>query len=341
MSPIEKSVQLTPAQTIEILLDRIRSFAPAHDPRRTSEYVGFERDGSPDNFVVLRERAYGLRADVKLEPDAACIVALKAAGVEVLDHRPYGGGPGIHPVRITGEDVIDHFSLLSHVFEMAYRRHSSCSERATDGPSSSDRSRLERVASAASNLGTNFESALSFTIELHGDQVRKGGEEVPYLGHLLGVCSLVIEAGGDAEQAIAALLHDAAEDQGGRDTLELIRRRFGDRVADIVDACTDTFEDPKPPWRQRKTAYLDEVGSKPADALLVICADKLYNARSIVRDYRRMGNEVFERFTPAAEDMLWYYRSLADALRRSGLESWLVDELERTVGEMEEAVEAG
>lgn len=182
---------------------------------------------------------------------------------------------------------------------------------------------------------SRFQEALVYAAGLHAGQTRKGGEKIPYIAHLLGVCSLILEAGGDEDQAIAGLLHDAAEDQGGHETLESIRGRFGDRVAGIVEACTDTFEDPKPEWRRRKERYLEHIDSKPTNTLLVVCADKLYNARAILQDYRRVGNRVFERFRPGKQETLWYYRSVAEALTRSGLVSWLVGELARTVVELE------
>jgi len=187
---------------------------------------------------------------------------------------------------------------------------------------------------------TRLERALLYAAQLHAGQTRKGPDGIPYIGHLLGVCSLTVEAGGDEDQAIAALLHDGPEDQGGRETLEEIRRRFGDRVAGIVEACTDTFEKPKPEWRRRKERYLEHLEAESAnpesaDALLVACADKLYNARAILQDYNRHGDEVFERFRPDKEATLWYYRAVTDALSRSTLESWLLDELERTVAELE------
>lgn len=185
---------------------------------------------------------------------------------------------------------------------------------------------------------TRFRRALSYTAGIHANQKRKGPDGTPYIAHLLGACSLVLEAGGDEDQAIAALLHDAAEDQGGRRRLEDIRERFGDRVANIVEACTDTFESPKPEWRSRKEAYVSRLSDEPEDALLVACADKLYNVRAILRDFRRVGPRVFERFTAEVEDTLWYYRSLADAFVESDLESWLVDELERTVNDLGVAV---
>lgn len=184
---------------------------------------------------------------------------------------------------------------------------------------------------------TRLQTALAYAAGLHAGQTRKGGEEIPYIAHLLGVCSLTLEAGGDEDQAIAALLHDAAEDQGGRETLEEIRGGFGDRVASIVEACTDTFEDPKPAWRRRKERYLEHLESVPPEALLVACADKLYNARAILQDHRRLGDEVFERFRPGKEATLWYYRSVAEALSSSDLESWLVDELALAVAELDRA----
>jgi GTP pyrophosphokinase len=182
-----------------------------------------------------------------------------------------------------------------------------------------------------------LDRAFELARRLHAGQKRKGPDPTPYVAHLLGVCSLTLEAGGDEDQAVAALLHDAAEDQGGRDRLEEIRSRFGDRVADIVEACTDTFEDPKPEWCPRKDRYVSQLADESTDALLVACADKLYNARAILRDHRRVGDEVFERFTGGKDGTLWYYRSLVEAFRASELETWLVDELERTVTELSSA----
>lgn len=189
--------------------------------------------------------------------------------------------------------------------------------------------------------GQGLDEALVYARTLHEGQQRKGPEETPYFAHLLGTCSLVLEAGGDEEQAVAALLHDAAEDQGGqggRETLEEIRERFGGRVARIVHGCSDTMEQPKPPWRERKEAYLDALPDEPEDTLLVSCADKVYNARSMLRDHRIHGDALWDRFRSSAEDNLWYYRGLVDAFRASGLESWLVDELEWTVERLADRV---
>lgn len=179
-----------------------------------------------------------------------------------------------------------------------------------------------------------LQQALVYAASLHADQRRKGPGGAPYISHLLGVCSLVLEAGGDEEQAVAALLHDAPEDQGGLLQLEEIRQRFGDRVAGIVEACSDTLETPKPPWRPRKEAYVRHLRSGSADGLLVACADKLYNARSILRDFRQLGPAVFERFNASREETLWYYGAVAEALQESELKSWLVEELADVVQEL-------
>ena len=166
-------------------------------------------------------------------------------------------------------------------------------------------------------LGPRFEDALVYAAQLHGEQVRKQ-TEVPYVSHLLAVCGLVLEDGGDEDEAIAALLHDAVEDQGGAPTLAVIRDRFGDRVADIVDGCSDTDQTPKPPWRERKEAYLAHLAD-PATTpsmLRVSAADKLHNARSVAADRRDAGEAVWERFNAGRDEQLWYYRSLVAVLQQ-------------------------
>jgi tetratricopeptide (TPR) repeat protein len=161
-------------------------------------------------------------------------------------------------------------------------------------------------------LGERFEDALAFAARVHRNQRRKGGE-IPYVGHLLGVCSLVIEDGGTEDEAIAALLHDAVEDQGGDAMLGQIRERYGPAAADIVLACSDTTQTPKPPWRERKEAYLAHLDDAPISVLRVSLADKLYNARAILRDYELDGERVWERFNRSAgrDGQLWYYDELA------------------------------
>lgn len=164
-------------------------------------------------------------------------------------------------------------------------------------------------------LTERFYDALRYAGDLHKHQLRKG-EDIPYFSHLMGVASLVLEYGGDEEEAMAGLLHDAVEDQGGLETLEVIREKFGNRVADIVDGCTDAYVEPKPPWEDRKNEYLDHLRSADDSNLLVSACDKLYNARTIVSDLRR-GQHVFEKFSVPKEKTLWYYRNLVKAFQEA------------------------
>lgn len=188
------------------------------------------------------------------------------------------------------------------------------------------------------NLSNRYEQAFCYAAQLHAAQMRKGGG-VPYLSHLMSVSALVMEHGGSEDQAIAGFLHDAAEDQGGRTTLEDIRRQFGDTVADIVEACTDSWVEPKPPWRKRKEAYLDKLGRTNGQALLVVAADKLHNARCVLRDMREVGGELWSKFRGGRDGSLWYYRELADLFAEVGPRH-LAAELERTVTEIERLAEA-
>ena len=181
--------------------------------------------------------------------------------------------------------------------------------------------------------GEKFEEALPYTARLHRYQTRKGSG-TPYINHLLAVAAIVGENGGTEDEVVAALLHDAPEDQGGEERLEDIRARFGDAVAEIVDGCTDTYEDPKPAWRPRKEAYIAHVAEASPPVRLVSAADKLHNARSILADLRAVGDELWERFTGGKEGTLWYYRALADAY--AGADSNpVVEELDRVVREIE------
>ena len=188
-------------------------------------------------------------------------------------------------------------------------------------------------------LGLRFERALVFAKQKHAGQHRKG-TTVPYVAHLLGVASLVLEAGGDEDLAIAALLHDVVEDCGGAPMLKEIRLRFGKRVAHVVDGCTDTDLDPKPPWLQRKKNYIAHLRTADADTRLVSAADKLYNARSIVAAYREVGDRVWERFHGKRDGTLWYYRALLDEFKRQKATP-LIRELERAVLELEAVVTTG
>ena len=184
-------------------------------------------------------------------------------------------------------------------------------------------------------LTEQFDEALAYTAELHRNQTRKGGGGIPYIGHLLSVSSLVIEGGGSQTQAIAALLHDAVEDQGGPPTLAEIESRFGPEVAKIVSECSDTDEVPKPPWEERKRAYIEHLDEASDDTILVSLADKLDNARAILRDYRDRGDELWQRFSQHDPDKhLWYYKSLLEVYKKRN-KTWLVAELERVLDELE------
>ncbi len=186
-------------------------------------------------------------------------------------------------------------------------------------------------------LSERFTNALVFATQLHATQTRKGSG-VPYITHLLGVASIALEYGANEDEAIAALLHDAIEDQGGAATREEIRRRFGDTVTEIVDGCTDSDTTPKPPWRQRKEAYITHLTTASASVRLVSAADKLHNARSILKDYRLLGESVWDRFKGGKSGTLWYYRSILKAFQQAE-STPLIDELDRVVSELEQLVD--
>ena len=173
-----------------------------------------------------------------------------------------------------------------------------------------------------------IEEAFLLAADLHRGHTRKR-TETPYIFHLMAVAALVAEYGGDEEQIVAAFLHDAIEDAGGASTRELIRERFGDDVVRLVDGCTDTDEDPKPPWRPRKEAYLARLRRESPRVRLVSTADKVHNARSIVADLRA-GEDIWERFTGGKEGCLWYYDAVLEAAR-DGWSHPVLDELTRTV----------
>jgi len=179
-------------------------------------------------------------------------------------------------------------------------------------------------------LTSRFEEAIGFAFRLHAKQFRKGSD-ISYVSHILGVAALVIEDGGDEDQAIAALLHDAVEDQGGIEMLNLIRSKYGTRVAEIVDGCTDAYTIPKPPWKQRKVRYLDHLKEAGIDVLRVSLADKLHNAHSLLKDLDWIGEEVWSRFNGGRDGTLWYYGELIGIFQDSGFESPMINEFSRTL----------
>jgi (p)ppGpp synthase/HD superfamily hydrolase len=165
-------------------------------------------------------------------------------------------------------------------------------------------------------LGPKLQRAFRYAAKWHAGQARKG-TAVPYLSHLMAVSSLVLEAGGDEEMAIAALLHDVVEDCGGMPRLREVRKMFGRRVARIVEGCTDCFVEPKPDWVERKRGYLEEAKHADAETRLVSASDKLHNVRTILADYRKDGEAIWVRFNGKKEGTLWYYRALSDEYSRT------------------------
>src|SRR5271170_3023557 len=182
-------------------------------------------------------------------------------------------------------------------------------------------------------LGTRLQRAFRYAAEKHAGQTRKQ-TAVPYLSHLMAVASLVLEAGGDEDMAIAALLHDVVEDCGGLPRLREIRKQFGSRVAKIVEGCTDSFGEPKREWIERKKDYLREVKQADTETRLVSASDKLHNVRTILADYRKDGEAIWARFSGKKEGTLWYYRALSDEYRRRN-PNRITRELEIAFAELE------
>ena len=179
-------------------------------------------------------------------------------------------------------------------------------------------------------LSPKFDEAVSWALELHSHHLRKG-TSIPYVSHLFAVTAIVLEAGGTEAEATAAILHDAVEDSEA--TVAEVRKRFGDEVAEIVDGCTDAYDDPKPPWKERKLEYIEHLRHAPESGVLVSLADKTHNAKAILADYRDIGDDLWERFTTGREGTLWYYRTLRDVLaeRADGRLMRLAEEFSATV----------
>lgn len=198
----------------------------------------------------------------------------------------------------------------------------------------------QQRALQATQLTDRFDAAVNFARISHTAQQRKG-TTIPYISHLLAVSSLVLEMGGNEDMAIAALLHDAVEDTGGVGVAmeQAIRAQFGDDVARIVRANSDTDEKPKPPWKARKQAYLDSLPHKQRDELIVSLADKLHNARAVLLDHRAIGAEIWPRFKAGRDEQLWYYGELVNAFeaRRAELGPLAepkLDDFIRTIDEL-------
>ena len=196
-------------------------------------------------------------------------------------------------------------------------------------------------------LGEKFDEALKLASDLHREQTRKE-TPIPYMAHLMAVAGIVLEANAyhqfdDIEDiAIGALLHDAIEDQGHKINLKQIREKFGDRVHDIVHDCSDAVieeeHQKKAPWRKRKEAYIAKIKDKPRETLLVSCADKLHNARSIMFDYDRIGDAIWDRFTAEKDETLWYYEGLCESFTQAWPENPLLPDFKAVVERMRKAV---
>ncbi|HEX4019262.1 MAG TPA: HD domain-containing protein [Frankiaceae bacterium] len=187
-------------------------------------------------------------------------------------------------------------------------------------------------------LSERFDEAVAYALHAHDRQVRKG-TEIPYAAHLLGVASLVLESGGGEDEAIAALLHDVVEDQGGLTREDDVKRRFGGRIAAIVRECSAEQKTDGAGWRLRKQRYMDGIATCSPSALMISAADKLHNIRAIADDYRALGSRVWDRFSadePKGESVLWYYQSLIEAYSaRSDAPARLVAAISRTVAQLE------
>src|SRR5215211_7854070 len=187
-----------------------------------------------------------------------------------------------------------------------------------------------------------FENALAYAARLHAGQMRKGSD-TPYISHLLAVTAIALDNGATENEAIAALLHDAVEDQGGQKTLEEIRRQFGNQVAEIVAACSDTDELPKPPWRDRKEAFVERLRTEPYSVRLVVAADKLHNVRDVLRNYRIHGDDLWSHFKGGRDGTIWYYAAVVGALSEAATPeeqqlNALIEEISDTLSLLEEAL---
>lgn len=187
-------------------------------------------------------------------------------------------------------------------------------------------------------LGSQFRHALDKTHEWHRFQTRKGSG-IPYIAHLMSVCALVLENGADEDVAIAALLHDAVEDNE-HVTIEMIEEEFGEKVARIVLMCSDTEDTAnKPPWKSRKEKYLDHLKTAPPEALLVSLADKLHNITSLYYDYRAIGDKLWSRFNASKKEILWYYASLNEIFQQRQHHNALVQRFSEIQGQLIKEIE--
>lgn len=194
-----------------------------------------------------------------------------------------------------------------------------------------------KQADSTVGLSSRFADALAFAFEVHREQTKKGSS-VSYISHLLEVTGTVLTYGGDEDEAIAALLHDSVEDHSDIVSFASLSKRFGARVAAIVESCSDTSVSPKPPWKSRKQHYIEHLHSADESVMIVSAADKLSNARAVIKDFRELGDRVWTRFNAGKDDQLWYYRSVTVVLMQRGQGTRvqpLIEELSRAVRKLE------
>ena len=184
---------------------------------------------------------------------------------------------------------------------------------------------------SATKLTERFERALVYAYQLHSQQLRKDGS-TPYIAHLLSVTALVLENGGNEDEAIAALLHDAVEDRGGMATRQRILELFGETVVNIIDGCTESETIPKPPWEERKLRYIEQVRYGSQSVKRISLADKLHNGRDLLAALRQEGEIVWQRFRGGKEKTIWFYNSLLSCYED---DNYLKQEFMRVIAELE------
>jgi len=188
---------------------------------------------------------------------------------------------------------------------------------------------MPEIKEPLSVLSRKFESALAFANQVHAHQKRKDSG-APYFAHVIGVAALVLEDGGSEEEAIAALLHDTAEDQGGQAMLDEIAERFGKTIAQIVAECSDTLISPKPPWQARKENHINGLRTARPETIRIMLADKVYNSRNLLRSLQERGEIVWENFKGGRDGTIWYFQQMyaVFAETKSG---YMLDEFARNI----------
>jgi hypothetical protein len=295
-------------------------------------------EGAEDGARFCRARAIDLFAEIDAAGDALLEDDASEAAVraDVLRRARRFGAAADVAMEALARGVDDDF--VSRVLEFEVDLAAAEDDGAHSVEEIDDRDDPPPGGEPSALLGPRFEEALLYATRTHALQRRKGSA-IPYVSHLLAVCALVLEDGGDESEAIAALLHDAAEDQGGEARLDDIRLRFGDDVAGLVEECSDTLVYPKPPWPSRKEHFVQSLAFASPAVARISLADKLHNAGKLLSDYRAVGEDLWQRFDPLADE-LWYFASLVNVFREVA-PGPLASQFERTVSELDEVARVG